>query len=431
MKNLSKVELFCELSEKLQKNILSKATRVNFVTDQIILKEGDPASKFYVLLNGEIRIEAAGKLVGLQKAPKIIGLFSIIDLKSRSATVIARSSCECLQISKEFFDKLQAEFSEFSEALLKYILKEVRSSQEQNKRMLKSFEDFFESPNARIYPGPYFCDAFKQYFIVMKEDPKKIAALLPPGLKPLPLVSGRYIAAINFFPGLTIKNKPEKSFSYREFCIFIPCIGPDLKVGFFCPELYPDNYLAIVIGREVYGFPKRHGALLVADDEIDFVLNQNIVFRFLWEKKREVEGSAFIKEIANLLFGNNHFPEGLAKIPAIFLNLCKKDSMLQTKLPVYIRKQIPHATCDGKRTLEIDKLVRVDFKLYNFKKYSLIDNPQLNFVSKDFFIGGESQGAVYFEMGLEFGQGVEIFDYQLKTKKKRLRLLWKKVSEKK
>ena len=62
-----------------------------FKAGKTIFKEGTVGDLMYVVLDGELEVSAAGRLVEVAKPGDVIGEMALIDTKARSATVVAKN----------------------------------------------------------------------------------------------------------------------------------------------------------------------------------------------------------------------------------------------------------------------------------------------------------------------------------------------------
>lgn len=110
----------------------------------------------------------------------------------------------------------------------------IQSADEINKRVnnAKSF-DFFDA---------------KMAFVFFKTDPDAIKKLLPPPLKPLkqPMAS------------VFIAEYPKTSFGavYKEAALFLQA-EYNGQPGAYCLSMPVDDDMALILGRETFGFPKK------------------------------------------------------------------------------------------------------------------------------------------------------------------------------
>ena len=115
------------------KKIYELCTRKKFKKNTAIIKEGEYGDELYIFLSGKIEIVKET----LQNEPYTIttldadsggvyvGEFALIDNDRRSATVIAKTECECLVIKREKFIKFGDKFPEVGIHVTRAIAKQL------------------------------------------------------------------------------------------------------------------------------------------------------------------------------------------------------------------------------------------------------------------------------------------------------------------
>ena len=108
---LRKVGLF----ETLMEHELAKIEKIcrseNAAKDTVILKEGEPGDRCYIIIKGEVRISKFIPHIGEEalavlKPGDYFGEMSLIDNFPRSADAIANSDVELLAINKTDLDRI-------------------------------------------------------------------------------------------------------------------------------------------------------------------------------------------------------------------------------------------------------------------------------------------------------------------------------------
>jgi hypothetical protein len=77
--------------------------------DDVIMKEGDkitPNSKFFIVVAGRVRVVIAGKFIGYREVGSYFGETGLIELKPRSASVIADGELRLVAFTKLSFYKV-------------------------------------------------------------------------------------------------------------------------------------------------------------------------------------------------------------------------------------------------------------------------------------------------------------------------------------
>lgn len=113
LKLLRNMPVFGGLNSESLKTILAMAQSCEVVAGDYFFREGDAAKSLYVLRNGTVRIEkhgSAGTPVAIRELSNgdCFGEMSLIDLRARSASVLAETDCVAIEISLKMLHDLYA-----------------------------------------------------------------------------------------------------------------------------------------------------------------------------------------------------------------------------------------------------------------------------------------------------------------------------------
>jgi small-conductance mechanosensitive channel/CRP-like cAMP-binding protein len=115
---LSRVDVFRALdAEKIDR--LSRRMRlIIYGPGETVLRQGDPGDSLYVLRAGSVAVRlgshGAEREVATLSAGQFFGEMSLMTGESRSATVVAKSDCECYIVDKEAFQEILEERPELA-----------------------------------------------------------------------------------------------------------------------------------------------------------------------------------------------------------------------------------------------------------------------------------------------------------------------------
>ena len=147
----------------------------------------------------------------------------------------------------------------------------------------------------------------------------------------------------------------------------------------FCPELYADNFLAITIGRELFGFPKRFGLTERHGCKIDFTLDRKLRLRATWDDEETIDPATFASSMARAFAGTNGSAlprqDLIEKVFGVVHRQIPPE--FWPPLPVFVRKQIPQAGSLGHGRMDIDQLVEIPFKIFVADGFRALLNPAL------------------------------------------------------
>ncbi len=100
---ISDVPLFAELSEEDQRHLVSHSKIHNLSMDQEIISQGDEGTSIFVISSGMVRVSVSTENAGAKEVAKLtvgnyFGEMSLLAHEPRSATVIAHTDCQLLEI---------------------------------------------------------------------------------------------------------------------------------------------------------------------------------------------------------------------------------------------------------------------------------------------------------------------------------------------
>jgi CRP-like cAMP-binding protein len=102
---LAEIPLFAGLSRRHLGRVASLASTKRYSPSTPLVRVGKPADAFYVILDGQVRVEVPGRPVELG-AGDFFGEMALLDGEPRSATVVAVGEVYALMISRAKFLKL-------------------------------------------------------------------------------------------------------------------------------------------------------------------------------------------------------------------------------------------------------------------------------------------------------------------------------------
>ena len=99
-KELAAIPLFSRLEkddlERLGKSVIQR----NYAKGDTIVKEGEQAVAFYVIVSGRVDVTKGGEKVGEKRTGEPFGEMALLDGYPRSTTVIAAEDTECLVMTR-------------------------------------------------------------------------------------------------------------------------------------------------------------------------------------------------------------------------------------------------------------------------------------------------------------------------------------------
>jgi CRP/FNR family transcriptional regulator, cyclic AMP receptor protein len=135
---LGAVPIFSTLSHDELKLFVDKAEVVRYPKNTLIIVQGEYTTGLYVVLSGKVRVFLTGDDEALDRHKEVslsiegegsyIGEISLLDLESRSASVITLESSRFLLISREVLAEVIYQNPEVALSMMKGITKRFRST---------------------------------------------------------------------------------------------------------------------------------------------------------------------------------------------------------------------------------------------------------------------------------------------------------------
>ena len=106
---LSTVPLFSACSKKELAMVAKSAEPVSVPAGKVVVNEGAAGTEFYVILEGQARVERHGRQVAILGPGGFFGDLALLDRAPRNATVVAETPMTVLVLAqREFNDVLDA-----------------------------------------------------------------------------------------------------------------------------------------------------------------------------------------------------------------------------------------------------------------------------------------------------------------------------------
>ena len=99
-KELAAIPLFSRLEEDDIARLAKSVVPRSYAKGATIVKEGEQAVAFYVIVSGKVDVTKSGEKVGEKRAGEPFGEMALLDGYPRSTTVIASEDTECLVMTR-------------------------------------------------------------------------------------------------------------------------------------------------------------------------------------------------------------------------------------------------------------------------------------------------------------------------------------------
>ncbi len=113
------IRLLAVLSARDRAKVLAYAKRQTYQPGEAVVREGDPGSQLYFVVEGHARVEQAGQSwVGRLEPGDFFGELALIEDHGRTATITAEDALTCMLIPAWEFRALLKEHPELANELL-------------------------------------------------------------------------------------------------------------------------------------------------------------------------------------------------------------------------------------------------------------------------------------------------------------------------
>ena len=370
------------------------------------LVEGSPPDDVYFVCDGEVALTAEQEMVTISKAPTIIGLLSLLAGAVRSASAAAFTDCIVARMSREDFQALINRSNRFLHNIVEHLGREVRSLHAASERRRAQFDDVFTSPNARLAPGPYHMVGCNVYTFVMSGPINVLNRLLAEGLRLMPGTQGRYMLIFGFYPHVMSSHEGSCStpFSYAESAIAIPVVDDSGQSFLYCPEQYPDNYMAIAMGRELYGFPRRYGRTVLEPQHIDLDIDRVMVARAGWKHIESVPAAEFQRAWEVAMTTEDGLSPAVREATMTLAAICNGEQPPgSVSLPLMVLNQVPSTLLTAGTEFRINELVHVPFIVDQLSELSVLEQPHVRHFTTRWLATGKCVAGFKFRADLTIG----------------------------
>lgn len=330
----------------------------------------------------------------------------------------ALSPTRCTLVPFRPLETLLQAHVQSTRAYLRHARRHMRDQEVTIARLASTYDDFFLGGCAGLVPGPYHCRDVQVTCYVLEGGLREMDDGedhgLPAGCRPLPGPAGnRALLAFFYFPAITSAHTdarpagggPAPSFAYEEVAFFVPCLAPRGRIGVFCPEIYPESSLAIALGRELYGLPKRFAVNFQHRNTHPFfqalVLDGHLAVEATARRPPHDPGLPRLEDLLPR-FVSHFLPDGCAD--AAWLRLLGRTAQriwvaeepgggterlhgalaaLLPRLGVFVRHQVPATGPTRHRVLACDRLVHVPFEITRISRAHELAEPRLTYHQAD------------------------------------------------
>jgi len=256
---------------------------------EVLFYIGDPAPCLYALLEGKIALSTSTGQTQTVCAPAWLEPLSALGGLPQSHKASALTPC---RLESYPVESLLADVA-FNAQARAYL---AGRAQEAEKRRDELAAPLRYEQGARLPSGGYRFDEALMLFAFCEGARPPLQASLPPALRLLELpmrTSAPVLLVFADFPRAYLESAPEHVFRYQETTFFLPVRYRE-ALGLTVPQIYPSTYEPILLGRELYGFPKRLGETVFSRGGVSLCVDGERQVTLTWAGGEESSERALV-----------------------------------------------------------------------------------------------------------------------------------------
>ena len=122
---LAQVPLTAGLPPNVRRRLADVGKVRTYEAGESIVREGETGTALYIILDGTVRVEQEGKVLGQMKTGDFFGELALIEEHRRSATVVADGPTQCVLYPAWEFTSLLAEHPEVAVPIMTELIRRL------------------------------------------------------------------------------------------------------------------------------------------------------------------------------------------------------------------------------------------------------------------------------------------------------------------
>lgn len=352
--------IFAALSATERQRIRALATFGRWPRGHRFVEQGAPATEVVLPVEGTLCYRVDGAVSGLIDQPLLLGLLGAADERPRGAAIEAFTAVTAFSFPAAAFEAEIAAGGPFTVAVLDAVRHTLRRRRSAERVARATFDEHCGEPNARLLAGPYRAVPFDATVLLAHGC---TPPALPDGLLPLPGADDRVIlAALPYEALYSLQTGPVRTVRFTEVAPLVPCLDPDGRAALFCPELFCDGAMGVLLGRELFGLPRRAARVRVDDHQLFVESKERLICSARWGAAHVID-AATLQARLDAAFGAGHWAGAADAL-----------GRGHGRLPILCRRQIAHDATE----LRVDTLLEVPVDVQLLGTPTWMEAPELD-----------------------------------------------------
>ena len=107
---LAHLPIFSKLEPRSMEAVATLARHVAVSAGTVLMREGEAAESFYVIVTGTVHVQRAGRFLRSMSDGGFLGEIALIEKSDRTATATCATDCELLELGSFEFGRVMATF---------------------------------------------------------------------------------------------------------------------------------------------------------------------------------------------------------------------------------------------------------------------------------------------------------------------------------
>jgi CRP-like cAMP-binding protein len=370
---LNNIELFSSLPEDLRIEMAGSASERLLKTGDTLIYAGDPSTRLFLLLEGQIDLMWDQQTHESITAGALVDPAAALGGQAHRVRAVAMSACRLISWPTDTLHH-----PAFVNASRLALGEELRAA---HTRLADVTAPIHFDLDTAISPGPFLFESASILFVFCEADPEVIKAVLPEGLTLLAL-PGRANAPVFLtfadFPNAHPENDDSARFGYTETSVFVP-VSYGTAPGVHIPYIYPSAWEAILIGREVYGFPKQLGHTILGAQDASLSVDGAPHLHLRYAGSRQSSETQLVGALMSWLGLERHLASAAFQIGDLARSAVGLPAY--RRVDVFCHKRIPAVnSIAAAPRYDVDQLTHAVFGVQRWHQVAKLTDPRLTVI---------------------------------------------------
>lgn len=365
--------IFAALPPDTQATLHAHAQAITLPAGETLFAEGDPATALFAWESGRCVISREARPIGEWRKGDTPDLVATLGGLPHTLRAVAIDDCHFLRWEMDTLLRSP----DFAAAARRTLAQAALVTQARLETLTAPVP--YQGESAQLLPGPFVFKNMTMILALCDATHDSLRETLPEGLRlfrPAWRRRDSLLIALADFPLAYPDHTPQAQFAYTETTFFVP-VRCGRAFGLFVPYIYPSAYAPVLLGREVYGFPKRLGETIFTDRGATLAVEGAPMVDFISGAQTRPAGEPhIIRALSDWVGIQGRVVEAVFRLGDAALNAL--GTPLLRRVPVYNHKRIPSATTTHAAPVyDVDMLTQAIFSVTHWHSIAHLPEARL------------------------------------------------------